>query len=156
MKRSGFKTQHQARPAKQIGAAYTLRPREAAVSAAGPDRATVAVPKARPLQNKAYMAAVRCLPCIACGIAKFTQFCHADEGKGMSIKTDCRLGWPGCGPRSGEPGCHWYVGTSGEIGKAERRAFERQAGAETRAAVRAMGAWPADLPEWPEYVRTEA
>lgn len=150
MKRSGFKSKlPPRRQAKQIEG-YTPRPRPVAVAVAGPAAAVVHVPKTRPIQHQGYMDAVRKLPCIRCGITGFTQFCHADEGKGMGLKTDCRLGWPGCGPHWGLPGCHWYVGTSGAMGRDERRAFERLAGNATRAAIRFVGLWPATLPPWPE------
>ena len=148
MKRSGFKSKlPPRRPAKQIEG-YTPRPRELAVAVAGPARATVALPKQAPIQHEAYMAAVRKLPCALCHIVGFTQFCHADEGKGMGLKTDCRLGWPGCGPHGDKPGCHWIVGTSRSMGKIARREFEHAAGAMTRAAISSMGLWPASLPAW--------
>lgn len=149
MKRSGFKVQRPHRLAKQIGDGYTPRPRAIAVAVAGPARATVMVSKERPVQNRAYMAAVRRLACFRCGISGYTQFCHADEGKGMGVKSDCRLGWPGCGPRTGIPGCHWFVGTSGALSRDGRREFESIVGAVTRAAVRVNGLWPASLPAWP-------
>jgi hypothetical protein len=105
-----------------------------------------AYPKSRPIQHKGYMAAVRSLPCYRCGVIGLTQFCHADEGKGMGLKTDCRLGWPGCGPHGSSPGCHWEVGTSGRMSREERRAFEREAGEATRETVAALGQWPKKLP----------
>jgi len=108
------------------------------------------IPKENALQHLGYMALVRKLPCARCGIVGFSQFCHADEGKGGAIKTDCRRGWPGCGPHNGQPGCHWYVGTSGRMPKAERRAFEEQAGQSTRATIIAAGQWPKRLPLWKE------
>lgn len=152
MKRSGFKVQRPpgarlAKVAKQIGAEYTLRPREVAVAVAAMVPA-VPVPKEGAIQHEGYMAAARKLPCARCGIAGFTQFCHADEGKGERIKTDCRRGWPGCGPHGTEPGCHWLVGSSGRLGKAGRREFEAEAGRLTREAIRFMGQWPATLPAW--------
>lgn len=156
MKRSGFKPKLPVRrEAKQVGAEYTLRQRAVAVAVAvaGPARATVPVPKESPLQNETYMAAVRQLPCYRCGIVGFTQFCHADEGKGEKLKTDCRLGWPGCGPHDEigrtVPGCHYVVGSTGALGKQGRRDFERQAGSDTRVLVYSMGLWPANLPLWP-------
>lgn len=111
------------------------------------------VPKADPLQHAGYIHIVRSLQCYRCGVVGFTQFCHSDEGKGERIKSDCRLGWPGCGPRFeyGLPltGCHYDIGTARVLPKAQRREFEARAAAHTRATVRAMGLWPADLPAWP-------
>lgn len=142
MKRSGFKRK-----------VYERAPQPLLI--AGPEfkYATAAlfrapVPKDEPLQHEVYMDVVRALPCARCSIVGFTQFCHADESKGMGIKTDCRLGWPGCGPSFNNPGCHWYVGTSGRMGKQERRLFEQAAGVATRYIVDQMGLWPAELPKW--------
>jgi hypothetical protein len=110
-------------------------------------------PKTEPLQHEGYMALVRKLTCARCGIPGYSQFCHSDEGKGMGIKSDCRLGWPGCGPHplltgATDPGCHWLVGTSGQLTQEQRRAFEDEAAYCTRRLVRAMGLWPATLPAW--------
>lgn len=151
MKRSGFARKGWTpRPVKTI----EYEPRARATVKTGIEVATkfVSVPKQNALQNEAYMAAVRKLPCARCGVVGFTQFCHADEGKGLGIKTDCRLGWPGCGPHGDEPGCHWFVGTSGRMKREDRRAFEAQAGLETRREIVALGAWPATLPPWPADV----
>lgn len=115
----------------------------------GKARMSVPIAKEGAIQHAGYMAAVRGLACARCGYsAKRSQFCHADEGKGTGLKTDCRRGWPGCGPHDGEPGCHWIVGTSGRIAKADRREYEAGAGARTRAKIIAAGLWPARLPMW--------
>ena len=107
-------------------------------------------PKSQPLQHEGYMAAVRTLPCMRCGVVGFTQFCHTDEGKGMGLKTDCREGWPGCGPRDGTPGCHWFVGTSGQLDRQARRDLEAHYARRTRIRILGMGLWPANLAAWPE------
>lgn len=96
------------------------------------------------------MRAVRALPCAVCGVQGYTQFCHGDQGKGMALKTDCRTGWPGCGPRPGVPGCHYLIGTSGTYPQAERREKEARLARETRQRIRQLGLWPKTLPEWPE------
>lgn len=144
MKRSPFKALRPPRAAKQIGEGYTIRPRAIAVPVAGPARATVQVPKAEPLQHGRYMAAVRGLRCYRCHADPRSQFCHADEGKGTSIKSDCRLGWPGCAQ------CHLDIGTARVLGKVERRGWEAKAGRATRDTIRALGLWPASLPAWAE------
>jgi len=138
-----------ARQARQVGEGYTLRPRPVAQAAAALPMAKP-VPKAVPLQHAGYMAVVRGLRCYRCGLAGFSQFCHADEGKGGAIKSDCRLGWPGCGPRPGINGCHYDIGTARVLPREERRAFEREAGRATRAEVWRLSKWPASLPRWPE------
>jgi hypothetical protein len=155
-RRSPFTTRRQAsdrasRLPTQIGPGYTLRPRpvvDVPLLAEAPIAASV--PKIGALQHAGYMAAVRKLPCARCGISGVTQFAHADHGKGMAIKTDCRLGWPGCGPVGVTPGCHWLIGTSGRFSRADRREFERLAGDATREKIRSLGQWPASLPAWAE------
>lgn len=113
-----------------------------------------AVEKDEPIQHLAYMAAVRKLACIRCGIQGFTQFCHSDApggkgGKAKGLKSDCRLGWPGCGPHGDTMGCHYLVGSTGQLGKAQRRITEAEYGRQTRALIRSMGLWPKTLPPWP-------
>jgi hypothetical protein len=104
-----------------------------------------AVEKECASQHAGYMAAVRGLGyCMNCSRACRPQFCHADEGKGMGIKTDVRRGWPGC------PECHFLIGTSGTYTKAERRGIEARLAHKTRAAVAAAGTWPRALPKWSE------
>lgn len=112
----------------------------------------ITTPKDAPVQHQGYMALVRLQPCQRCGWYRkgFMQFCHADEGKGMGIKSDCRLGWSGCGPHDGLPGCHWIVGTSGQLSREERREFERWAGQRTRSTIVMNGQWPKRLPKWEE------
>lgn len=109
-----------------------------------------AAPKENPVQNEAYMAAVRTLRCAHCGYPPPSQFCHSDEGKGGMLKTDCRRGWPGCGPRLGEIGCHALLGSTGKLGKETRRALEDLYSMRARVEVRSRGLWPASLPEWTE------
>ena len=154
MKRSGFKPKLPPRPCK-VYEVFTPRPRAVAVARSdGKARIVVPVPKHAPIQHEGYMATVRQLPCYRCGIVGFTQFCHADEGKGAALKTDCRRGWPGCGPHQvGDrmvPGCHYEVGSTGTLSKAARRAFEEAAGKATRATILSSGKWSESLPMWME------
>lgn len=109
-------------------------------------------PKENPIVSEAYRDLVRAMPCMHCGRPPRSQFCHADQGKGMGLKTDDRRGWPGCGPdlATGEPGCHWLVGTSGRIPKEQRRELEELYGARTRAVIIEAGKWPKNLPLWRE------
>jgi len=155
MKRTGFtRKAPPPRPAKQYEGTKGPQPR----ACARPEvvaRLVVPVPKLKPIQHEGYMAAVRRLRCYRCGIVGFTQFCHSDEGKGIGIKTDCREGWPGCGPHFDASGvmvngCHHYVGTSGSMPRAEKRQFEDDASRDTRAQIRACGLWPEGLELWPE------
>jgi hypothetical protein len=114
----------------------------------------VAVQKENASQSEAYMAAVRSLGyCVRCGRTCRPQFCHADQGKGTGIKTDVRRGWAGCGYWSPEDlGCHYIVGTSGELPKAERRAEEDRLAEITRGEVQRRGLWPKSVPMWAEQL----
>ncbi|WP_019573441.1 hypothetical protein [Curvibacter lanceolatus] len=111
---------------------------------------TARVDKEEAIQHQGYMRLVRLLPCAHCGIEGYTQFCHTDMGKGMGLKTDCRLGWPGCGPQDGKPGCHHLLGTSGRLGREERRRLEAEYAARTRQKINDLGLWPKNLPQWSE------
>lgn len=149
MKRSGFAPKVPRREATQ--STYTPRPRAAAVAVHdGKARMVVQVPKENALQHKGYMDTVRRMACAHCGRAAPSQFCHADEGKGLAIKSDCRLGWPGCADGPGRIGCHTLIGSTGAMKREHKRTLEANHGRATRAAVRAAGLWPADLPAWPE------
>jgi hypothetical protein len=110
----------------------------------------LAVPKEQVLESAAYENLVRAMPCAHCGQPPRSQFCHTDMGKGLGIKTDVRRGWPGCGPHGHEPGCHWLLGTSGRIPRAQRRELEARYAAQTRAAILAAGKWPKSLPLFTE------
>lgn len=147
MKRSGFKPKvYEPPPAAPLRA--LLQPVNVArISANDPGPA---VTKEHPAVSEAYRDLVRAMRCAHCGYPPRSQFCHSDQGKGMGLKTDDRRGWPGCGPHDGEPGCHWLIGTSGRIPKAERRELEDRYAARARAAILAAGKWPKNLPLWKE------
>jgi hypothetical protein len=104
-----------------------------------------AVPKERVIEHEGYKRLVRALPCAHCGIEGYTQFCHSDEGKGIGIKTDCRRGWPGCGPHGDTAGCHHLIGSSGSFPRDERRRLEALYSSRARAEIARQGAWPEDL-----------
>lgn len=104
-----------------------------------------AQPKEGVIEHEGYKRLVRQLPCAHCGIEGYTQFCHSDEGKGMGIKTDCRRGWPGCGPHGDSMGCHFLLGSTGLLDREERRRLEELYGAQTRAAIILQGLWPDTL-----------
>jgi hypothetical protein len=105
-----------------------------------------AIPKEGAVQSSAYEKSVKALGyCMRCGRScekGVLQFCHADFGKGQSIKTDARRGWPGC------PQCHEIVGRV--LMRPVRRAVEYLLALMTRAAVNEAGTWPATLPQWNE------
>lgn len=103
-----------------------------------------AVEKESPIQHAGYMNAVRSLPCARCGALPRSQFCHSDEGKGTGIKSDCRLGWPGCSQ------CHHDIGTARIYPKEQRRQIEAEYARRTRNQIESMGLWPKNLPRWSE------
>lgn len=131
-------------------ASYTA-PKAACRMADTCDRLTVSVPKECVIaEHEGYMNLVRAMACAHCGRPPRSQFCHADEGKGVGAKTDCRRGWPGCGDSYGRRGCHSILGSSGLLGKDMRRLLESKYAAQTRAAILAAGDWPKSLPLWPD------
>jgi hypothetical protein len=149
LKRTGFAAKWAPRPARQwTGALPTARTVVAVIASAFRD--VTPMPKENAMQHEGYMAAVRKLSCRRCGWYRegWMQFAHADQGKGMGIKTDCRLGSALCGPHDDILGCHWFVGTSGRMSKGGRREFEDYAGASTRAEIIDRGWWPKSLPLW--------
>lgn len=85
------------------------------------------VPKRQYVRDKDYRRWVASLSCAHCGSQGYSQAAHADsgtEGKGLGIKATDSACYPACGPRPGIPGCHWLIGTSGQIPKEQRRELE--------------------------------
>jgi hypothetical protein len=154
MKRSGF--------ARKTPAAYTKAERVAPVLARLTVKVNmprvsdevVTISKEAPARSEAYRRAVAALPCAHCGIVGFTQFCHSDEGKGMAIKSDDRTGWPGCGTRPGEIGCHSMIGSTGSMTRDQRRALEADYAARTRQTIFESGQWPKNLTKLDELELT--
>lgn len=100
------------------------------------------VPKEEPRQHHGYMNLVRAMACMHCGKPPRSDFAHADQGKGIGIKTDCRRGFPLC------RACHHLIGSTGQLGREERRRIEAEYASRTRAQILADGNWPARLPKW--------
>lgn len=135
-----------ARDAKQ-STQKVLKRKPSPADTSGPSRPKEAV-QSSPTYERNARKHLTCRHCKAKPL--FPQFCHRDQGKGLAIKTDVRLGWVGCGPdpKTSEPGCHWLIGTSGTYSKAERRLMEDEYAASTRAEMEALGLWPKNLPKW--------
>lgn len=89
-------------------------------------------PKVKPVRSEPYRRYISQLPCFMCGVEGYTQVAHGDQGKGMSIKASDLTCYPLCAPRPGEPGCHYNVGTTGRMGRDERREFEQKGAAWTQ------------------------
>jgi hypothetical protein len=148
MKRSAWPRRAQPEPGTAAARVKPVaKPLERPVRYASPaNEPLFSAPKEGVIEHEGYKRLVRQLPCAHCGIEGYTQFCHSDEGKGMGIKTDCRRGWPGCGPHGDSAGCHHLVGSTGTFTREERRELEDRYAAQTRAAITFTGDWPNDLP----------
>lgn len=151
LKRSAFKRKTWTpRPAKQMDD-YTVKPRATVVAVVDTSaRMVVSHPKWEPVQHEGYRRLVALLPCIRCGVVGYSQHAHANTGKGLAIKTDCREGFPLCCDRPEVVGCHSLLDQGALFPREERRATEDVWGWATRAAIRTAGRWPADLAPWPE------
>lgn len=145
MKRSGF-----TRPRYSSLPPAPPRPLERSVVRWQADDTVRARPKVAPVASEVYRQLVRQLPCARCGHPPPSEFCHADQGKGMGLKTDDRLGWSGCGPHDGYRGCHDLIGASGHYSRERRRLLESTYAQWTRAQILEAGCWPQDLPMWQE------
>jgi hypothetical protein len=143
MKRSGFK-----RPVFERAPMAAPKPlaRPSALFQV-PTKATPS-PKSNHLRSDTYRRLVAAMPCARCGAVGRSQAAHADEGKGLGIKTDDRTCYPLCCTTPGRVGCHDIIGGSGSMTRDERRVTEQAYGAMTRARITADGAWPAGLPLW--------
>lgn len=95
--------------------------------------------KEAPVRNEAYRRLVASLPCWLCGTHGRSQAAHADQGKGVAMKSDDRTCYPLCCTQLGMPGCHDLVGASGRWTKAERREMEVHAARETQIRLIAAG-----------------
>lgn len=135
MKRSGFK-RPDARPAKQMDE-YVPRPRPLLLATVLPVVPHISKPKQAALRSKAYRLLVAALPCAHCGVIGYSQAAHADQGKGMGLKSSDDTCYPACGPHFRDglwlAGCHWEIGTSGAYTRQARRDLEARYAAQTRA-----------------------
>jgi hypothetical protein len=151
MKRTGFSRKEQPAHIERAPAAIKLvaKPTRRAVMAPAND-AVFAQPKTEMARCEAYRRLVALFPCALCGIEGYSQAAHPNTGKGLSMKTDDRLCFPLCAPRPGVRGCHGLFDQGALMTKDERRTFEPQAGAQTRAKITDLGLWPATLANWIE------
>ena len=131
------------RPATQYTGDALPTPRTAALlDTSAVSRLVVPLPKGQYLRSEKYRRFVASLDCAHCGIAGYSNACHADEGKGTGIKSCDSTCWPGCVTRYGRVGCHDIVGASGLFTKSQRRTLERGYGGRTRETARLAGHWP--------------
>jgi len=121
------------RPVKTIGESYTPKPRECARND-GKARMTLVMPRPKdaPVRDEAYRRRVAALPCAHCGRPPPSQCAHADEGKGMGIKSSDLDTYPACADAPGRVGCHSLIGASGMFTREQRRHLERTYAERTR------------------------
>lgn len=105
--------------------------------------AGIPAPKEAPVRSETYRRLVAAMPCWQCRAPAPSQAAHANFGKSLGMKTDDRTCFPMC------PQCHAHHDQGG-VPREIRRATELQAGRDTRAAIKAAGLWPKNLPEYQE------
>ena len=109
-------------------------------------------PKAVTWRNEAYRRLVASFDCAHCGKGGPSQAAHADQGKGLGIKSDDRTCFPACADSPGRRGCHSILGASGMFSREQRRVIEQNHARKTRERIRNQGLW---LPSWPTYEEQE-
>lgn len=125
MRRSGFK--HQTLPrVRSVPTPGTGR----GVMAPSGD-VVVSRPKDAPIRSEPYRRLVASLPCAECGIEGYSQAAHAEQGKGLAIKSCDLTCVPLCGPRPGILGCHYAYGQGALYPRETRRILERMNAGET-------------------------
>ena len=130
---------------KQYGASNPSAPRAQPVRVYdGRARLCMPVPKEYVKRSREYLFWVASQPCAHCGLGAPSQAAHADEGKGMALKSGDDTAFPLCADRPGTVGCHSLIGASGKWSRDERRALEIEYGSKTRAKAIADGAFPED------------
>lgn len=143
-------SRHPARSAKQMD--YTPKPRTFVLRRDAPPTLVVPIPKSAPWRCEAYLRIVAHYPCIHCGRSGPSQAAHADQGKGLGIKSDDRTAFPLCADGPSRRGCHSLIGTDAMFTRNQRRILERNYGGATRERIKADGLWK---PEWPEFNEQE-
>lgn len=132
---------------------YTVKPREVVLRRDPPATMCVPLPKEQPWRSEAYLRAVASLPCAHCRLEGRSQAAHADEGKGLGIKSSDATAIPLCADSPGRRGCHTLIGTFGLFTRDQRRTLEKRYAQQTRERIKADGLWK---PEWPEFEQEQA
>lgn len=118
LKRSAFK-----RPEKQALHRSALKGGEKKLRAYGKRKAS----SGDIFRSEAYLAAVRTLDCVRCGVEKCTEPAHSNQlrfDKGKGIKASDATAMALCGTRPPRLGCHARHDQGGKLAKAEWWAFE--------------------------------
>ena len=138
MKRGGFKPKVPARPDRpdrsaEFASFQMPKPRAATIRIIdGKARMVVPVPKHPPVRDEAYRRLVAAMPCDHCQRPPPSQCAHADEGKGMGMKSDDDGCFPLCADSPGRVGCHTLIGSRGMFAKEQRRYLEQKYAQQTR------------------------
>lgn len=80
-------------------------------------------------RSRAYLAIVRLLPCVCCGLIGITEAAHSNQlkfGKGRGLKASDASAMALCATMPGRTGCHATHDQGGKLSKAEWKAFENQ------------------------------
>lgn len=93
------------------------------------------IPKLMKFRSENLRRAVTQLPCMNCGVERFTQAAHVNFSKGMGIKASDAALAALCSDRPGVRGCHSLLDQGGIFTKEERRAFECEMVAKTYIAL---------------------
>jgi hypothetical protein len=97
--------------------------------------------KDAPKRSGKYLRWVASLPCAHCGRIGYSQAAHANEGKGLSMKTGDNTAMPLCAESLGRLGCHSML-DRGAFSREHRRMLERTYYARTRSLAIDAGQWP--------------
>lgn len=92
----------------------------------------IGIPKTKYVRSEAYRRRVAELPCAHCGKPGPSQCAHADEGKGLGIKSSDESCFPLCADSVGRRGCHSLIGASGMFSREQRRYLESKYAEQTR------------------------
>ncbi|MGB8422206.1 hypothetical protein [Paraburkholderia sp.] len=95
----------------------------------------IGIPKLLTFRYEDLRRAVTTLPCMNCGIERYTQAAHGNKDKGSGLKASDAAIAALCCDRPGIRGCHSMLDQGGAMLKEERRAFEMEMIAKTYIAL---------------------
>src|SRR5690606_9997178 len=93
------------------------------------------------LRSEQHRKNVAALPCVVCGIEKFSQAAHPNFDKGLALKNCDSLAFPLCSDRPGVRGCHSLHDQGAIYSKAERPLREWEHIDATRAQLIRQNKW---------------
>ncbi|MDN7456575.1 hypothetical protein [Burkholderia cenocepacia] len=99
----------------------------------------IGIPKLLTFRSEDLRRAVVQLPCMNCGVERYTQAAHANYGKAGALKASDAAIAALCADRPGVRGCHSLLDQGGVLEKDERRAFEMEMVAKTYIALMERG-----------------